>query len=185
MKYILIFLMAALVFMTACGNQEESEVTIENLSDVEKATSETGVVEEVQCDEDEVNVDEECLLIDPYGVLDEDVEYEAVELVEEPVEIETNTKTFEITADNYDFYIDGVVNPEIRVKLNDTIIIKLTSIEGSHSWNVRQLAARSKTMSTNESTILEFVASTAGIYEYYCAVGRHQNIGQEGTFIVE
>lgn len=186
MKYILTILMLALIFIAGCGDEE---VKINDTTDNNSLIEDTSITKVIECGQGEVETNGECLPIDPYGVLDEDV-VEEQEI--EPVVVNTNqavnkldTNTFEITAKNYEFLVNGEKNPELRVKQGDNITVILTSIGGSHNWNVRQLAARSKTVSTNETTTLEFVATTKGTFDYYCAVGRHQNIGMIGKFIVE
>jgi plastocyanin len=194
MKYLIPILIITLLFISACGNEDnESSNSTDNLSNDEMnveqtSNSKTEVVEKIQCPKDEVNIEGECLPIDPYNVLSEDESEQVVEeqVVEEVVlDSKSDVKTFTIVSDNYEFYIDGVENPQIRVNLGDNVTIKFSSIEGSHSWNVAKLAARSKTVSTNESTTLNFIANIQGTFDYYCAVGRHQNIGQKGKFIVE
>ena len=101
------------------------------------------------------------------------------------VEVETaigtgETKTFTVTGKSFEFSVK-----EIRVKKGDRVRINFSSTEGFHDWVVDEFDAASERVQTGGSTSVEFVADTAGSFEYYCSVGNHRAMGMTGTLIVE
>jgi plastocyanin len=88
-------------------------------------------------------------------------------------------KTFIMTGENFKFVVDGVDNPDIRVKHGDTIRIEF-------DWVVDDFdAATEKVRDSDESTFVEFVVDKKGNFEYYCSVGQHRENGMKGNLIVE
>ena len=96
-----------------------------------------------------------------------------------------NTKSFVITSSHLKFYIDGVENPEIRVKEGDKVRIDFTSEEGFHDWRLDEFGAATEKVNPGTPTSVEFVANKKGTFEYYCSVGKHRALGMKGVFIVE
>ncbi|MCU0495919.1 MAG: copper-containing nitrite reductase [Anaerolineae bacterium] len=82
--------------------------------------------------------------------------------------------------------IDGVVNPELVVNQGDTV--RLTVINGDpvlHDLKIDEFGAYTGEMNADEQTVvLEFVASQAGDFEYYCSIPGHRDIGMKGVFRV-
>ena len=88
--------------------------------------------------------------------------------------------TISVEAGSYYF------NPEeIRVKAGQKVRIELTGKDMMHDFVIDELGVASEVVPAGESTVVEFVAETAGTYEYYCSVGDHRARGQIGTLIVE
>jgi plastocyanin len=102
-----------------------------------------------------------------------------------PPPTDPNVKTFQISADNFKFVMNGVDNPEIRVKQGDKVRIELTNTNGFHDWKLDEFNAATKRLNTGQSDVIEFVADKNGTFEYYCSVGEHRAMGMKGTFIVE
>ena len=112
-----------------------------------------------------------------------------VQVQEEAEQVEDNlegdVKTFIVTGDNFNFYIDGVKAPEIRVNVGDRVRIEFESIGGFHDWVVDEFDAATEKVQTGGTTSVEFVASEAGTFEYDCSVGSHRANGMVGNLIVE
>jgi plastocyanin len=89
-------------------------------------------------------------------------------------------KIFNLDSSNFKFSVT-----EIKVKKGDTVKITLTNSQGFHNWVVDEFDASTKQIKTGETDTIEFVADATGIFEYYCSVGNHRQLGMVGTFIVE
>src|SRR3989338_662514 len=98
---------------------------------------------------------------------------------------EDNVKVLEVDSANLKFYIDGVENPDIKVKEGDKIKINFRSSEGYHDWAVDEFNASTEGVNPGDTTSVEFVADKKGVFEYYRSVGRHRENGMKGNFIVE
>lgn len=94
-------------------------------------------------------------------------------------------KTFKITAENYKFVMDGVDNPDIRVKQGDRVRIELTITDGLHDWGVDEFNAKTEKVNAGRSTSVEFTTDKKGTFEYYCSVMQHRQMGMKGNLTVE
>ena len=74
---------------------------------------------------------------------------------------------------------------EIRVKKGQSVRINLSAKDMMHDFNIDELNVDGPVIKEGESTVIEFVASEVGSFEYYCSVGQHRANGQVGTLIVE
>jgi len=74
---------------------------------------------------------------------------------------------------------------EIRVKKGDMVKITLNSVDMMHDFVIDELGVKIPVTPNGTSSTIEFVASEAGEFEYYCSVGNHKQMGQVGTLIVE
>lgn len=74
---------------------------------------------------------------------------------------------------------------EIRAKIGQTVRINFASADMMHDFNIDELNVDGPVVEAGESTVIEFVASEAGSFEYYCSVGQHRANGQVGMLIVE
>ena len=92
-----------------------------------------------------------------------------------------SVKSFSVAATNFAF-----TPKEIRVKAGDTVRVTLTN-NGTmpHDWKVDAFNAATKVITNGQTDTVQFVASKAGTYEYYCSVGTHRQMGMVGTLIVE
>ena len=92
----------------------------------------------------------------------------------------SNIKDFVLTATNFSF------SPaEIKVKVGDTVRIKFANAEGFHDFKLDEFNVATKQIQTGISETVEFVASKAGSFQYYCSVGQHRVMGMVGSLIVE
>ena len=53
-----------------------------------------------------------------------------------------------------------------------------------HDWKVDEFAVATKILSVGEEETIEFVASKAGTFEYYCSVGSHRANGMKGSLTI-
>ena len=74
---------------------------------------------------------------------------------------------------------------EIRVSVGDTVRIEMTASDAMHDFVVDELGINIPVTTSGSTGIVEFVASEAGEYEYYCSISDHRQRGQTGTLIVE
>lgn len=109
---------------------------------------------------------------------------EVKESIEENI-AEPKLVTFVVTGEHLRFYIDGVENPDMKVKLGDKVRVEYTGIEGFHDWKIDEFNAATKQVQPGIMTSVEFVADKKGTFEYYCSVGQHRANGMFGKFIVE
>ena len=94
--------------------------------------------------------------------------------------------TFDLTGENYDYYLDGEENPTLRVDEGDTVRVRFESVEGYHDWRLDAFDAATEAVGVGDGvTEVEFVADEKGTFEYYCSIGRHRQLGMEGTLVVE
>jgi len=83
-----------------------------------------------------------------------------------------------IEADNYAF-----TPAKAKVKKGDTVSLTLVSNQGIHSLVIDELEVETNEVNAGEEETVEFVASKAGTYEYYCP--KHRTEGMKGTLTVE
>ena len=74
---------------------------------------------------------------------------------------------------------------EMRVKKGDTVRVTFKVVQGQHDWNLDEFDAHTQMMAAGSEETVEFVASQAGEFEYYCSVPGHRAAGMVGTLIVE
>lgn len=96
-----------------------------------------------------------------------------------------NVVTFNLTGENFAFFLGSAKNPVLRVKEGDTVRIELDVNDMRHDWRVDALSAATEVVPAGQSTFVEFVAGRKGTFEYYCSVGEHRANGMKGTIIVE
>ncbi|MBU0758507.1 MAG: cupredoxin domain-containing protein [Nanoarchaeota archaeon] len=96
-----------------------------------------------------------------------------------------DTKTFVMTGVNFRFFMDGMENPELRVKKGDKVVIEFQSTDGFHDFVIDEFNAATDRVNTGETTSVEFIADKTGTFEYYCSVGQHRANGMFGTLVVE
>lgn len=94
----------------------------------------------------------------------------------------TETETRVISLEAGSFYFKPA---EIRVKKGETVRIEMTALDMMHDFNVDALGLKIPITRSGNTASVEFTASTAGTYEYYCSVNNHKAQGQVGTLIVE
>lgn len=80
------------------------------------------------------------------------------------------------------FYFDP---NEITVKKGDTVKIVLTSVDMMHDFVIDELDVQTPIIQSGDTGEVEFTATKAGTYEFYCSVGEHRANGMVGTLIIE
>ena len=73
----------------------------------------------------------------------------------------------------------------IKVKKGDFVRIHFTNKSGFHDWVLNEFNIRTAQIPAGSTETVDFVASKAGSFEFYCSVGDHRQKGMVGTFIVE
>lgn len=87
-----------------------------------------------------------------------------------------------ITVEGGMFYYEPNV---IRVKKDQAVKIVFNNKEGVHDFVIDELEVKTKTIQAGQSETVEFIATEAGTFEFYCSVGNHRQMGMKGTLIVE
>jgi plastocyanin len=93
----------------------------------------------------------------------------------------SGVKEFNIIGDDYTF------NPSlIEVKKGDRVKITFRNVGNQpHNLTIEDLDITTKTVQTGQSDTIEFTASTAGEYIFYCSVGGHRALGMQGSLEVK
>ena len=90
-----------------------------------------------------------------------------------------------ISGENFKFIMNGVDNPDIKVKEGEKIRVEFVSTKGFHDFVIDEFNVATEKVRDGGKTSVEFVADKNGTFEYYCSVGEHRANGMKGTFIVE
>jgi plastocyanin len=89
-------------------------------------------------------------------------------------------KQFTVSGQNFSF------SPSlIKVKKGDRVKITFQNTSGFHDFKIDEFGVATKQAQAPATEVLEFTASKAGSFEYYCSVGSHRSMGMKGTLIVE
>lgn len=74
----------------------------------------------------------------------------------------------------------------IAVEEGQLVRLTLISDEGLHDFIIDEIdGAFTSRLGAGEQETIEFFATEAGTYSFYCSVGEHRVLGMEGTLIVE
>ncbi|MGB4966493.1 MAG: cupredoxin domain-containing protein [Microgenomates group bacterium] len=79
------------------------------------------------------------------------------------------------------YYKPNVIN----AKVGDKIKVVMTSKDMMHDFMIDELGVKLPITKSGETNEVEFTATKAGTFEFYCSVGQHRKNGQVGTLIVE
>jgi plastocyanin len=91
-----------------------------------------------------------------------------------------NVKSFTVKGQNFSF------SPNVlKVKKGDTVKITFENSGGTHDFVIDEFNVRVPQIQGGQSQNVEFVASKAGTFEFYCSVGQHRKMGMKGNLIVE
>ena len=74
---------------------------------------------------------------------------------------------------------------EIRVKKGDRVRVTVNAVSMMHDFVIDELNVKVPVTQSGRSNSVEFVASEAGTFQFYCSVGNHKAQGQTGTIVVE
>jgi len=91
-----------------------------------------------------------------------------------------NVKSFTVT--EHSFAIDPAT---ITVNKGDSVKITVISNDIGHNFCIESYGICSNTVSSGQSTILNFVANQTGTFAYYCSIDGHRNLGMVGQLIVQ
>lgn len=91
-----------------------------------------------------------------------------------------SVKEFTVTGSSFKFMPNT-----LTVKKGDTVKVTFVNSGGSHNFVIDEFNVSTKVIAGGASETVSFVASKAGIYEYYCAVGNHRQMGMVGKLIVQ
>jgi len=94
----------------------------------------------------------------------------------------------EFSTDSFVEFVDEQPKPqfsvrELAVKKGDTVKIMVSVTAGIHDFKIDEFDVFSATP-TGETTLVEFVASEAGEFIYYCNQPGHRDLGHWGTLTV-
>ncbi len=73
----------------------------------------------------------------------------------------------------------------IKAKVGDKIKVVMTSKDMMHDFVIDELGVKLPITKSGETNEVEFTATKAGTFEFYCSVGQHRKNGQAGQLIVE
>jgi len=94
--------------------------------------------------------------------------------------MESAVKEFTVEGSNFKF-----TPKALTVKEGDSVKIIFKNVEGLHDFVIDELNVATKQIKGEEEETIEFIASKAGTYEYYCSIGKHREMGMKGTLTVE
>jgi nitrite reductase (NO-forming) len=82
--------------------------------------------------------------------------------------------------------IDGVVNPDLKVNSGQSVRVVLINGDGiSHDFAIPDLNVQTPLVVTKgQATAATFQAGESGVFDYYCAVSGHRQMGMEGKLII-
>lgn len=100
-------------------------------------------------------------------------------LAKPPVAQAPSVREFTVTGSNYSF-----TPAYLTVKKGDTVRITFKNSTGFHDLKIDEFSVATKKISAGTEETVEFVASKAGSFEYYCSVGNHRAMGMKGTLTI-
>lgn len=103
-----------------------------------------------------------------------------IPMINQSLPEDKDEKVFNLSAKPFEFSMK-----EIRVKKGDVVRINLEVTQGLHDWVVDEFGARTRQLKTGEKDSLVFTVDKVGIFQYYCSVANHRQMGMVGKLIVE
>ncbi len=91
-----------------------------------------------------------------------------------------SVKEFTITGKNFSFDPSS-----ITVKKGDTVKITFKNASGMHDFRIDEFRVATKIITGGKEETVEFTADKSGMFEYYCSVGKHRQMGMKGMLMVE
>jgi nitrosocyanin len=96
--------------------------------------------------------------------------------------VETATTTEDdFTVNGFNF---GYSPNSLTVKKGDHVKITFVNTGGLHDFHIDEFNVATPRIGTDASTTVEFDATKAGTFQYYCSVGNHRAMGMWGTLNV-
>lgn len=102
------------------------------------------------------------------------------ELADESISAMDEVQIVEVEAGSFYFKPN-----EIRVKKGQKVKIVMKSVSMMHDFVIDELDVSMPVVQDGDMGEVEFTATEAGEFEYYCSVGEHRANGQVGKLIVE
>ncbi len=93
------------------------------------------------------------------------VQESTANVVAEPTVSESDVKEVHIDMYDWGFNVDGD-----EIKAGDKVRLVITSSDGTHGIAVPGLGLSTEKIAPGQEQVLEFTASEAGTYDYYCNV---------------
>ncbi len=94
----------------------------------------------------------------------------------------------DLTGELKEFVVEGgmfyFAPSQMQVNVGDTVRIVFKNKEGKHDFVIDEFNARTAVIDGGQEETIEFVATKAGSFEYYCSVGSHRANGMVGTLTV-
>jgi nitrite reductase (NO-forming) len=82
--------------------------------------------------------------------------------------------------------IDGVINPELKANIGDTV--KITVVNGApvlHDLTIDEFGVTTGQLTLqDQQAVIEFVADKGGSFKYYCATPGHLQVGMGGALTI-
>jgi plastocyanin len=89
-------------------------------------------------------------------------------------------KEFTVTGKNFSYDLKT-----ITVNKGDRVKITFKNADGFHDLVIDELGVKTKQISGGAQEVVEFTATKAGSFQYYCSVGQHRANGMWGTLTVK
>ena len=89
-------------------------------------------------------------------------------------------KEFTVAGKNFAF-----TPSTLTVQKGDRVKITFKNENGFHDFVIDEYGIATKQTQSPTTEVLEFTASKAGSFEYYCSVGTHRAMGMKGTLVVK
>lgn len=98
-------------------------------------------------------------------------------------EQEEGTEAVVVEVRGFEF---GFSPEEIKVKKGDKVrVVFKNTGKMTHNFVVDEFGVSTQIIAGGAQDTVEFVADTAGTFEFYCSVGNHRALGMVGKLIVE
>lgn len=91
-----------------------------------------------------------------------------------------NAKTIEVDGKNFSFSPNTMT-----VKEGETVKVVFKNTQGFHNFVIDEFNVKTTPKQSPQTDEVTFVASKKGTFQYYCAVGKHREMGMFGTLTVE
>lgn len=94
----------------------------------------------------------------------------------------TDSTAKEVTVEGLEFKF---VADTLTVKKGEKVKLTFKNTgKMPHDWVVDELGIRTKVISSGTTEVIEFTPDKAGVFEYYCSVGKHRENGMVGKITV-
>ncbi len=91
-----------------------------------------------------------------------------------------NIRQFTIEGNNFAFD-----TKTITVNKGDVVKIILNNTEGRHDLVIDEFNVSTQVLTAGQTDEVQFIADTAGSFEYYCSIEDHRAMGMVGQLIVK